>query len=56
MKKILSRPEFTGTRDQTERTGFLLFRQMQSLGLGSLEDFDFIEPPDFRLGMMAQSF
>src|SRR5690606_37167320 len=23
--------------------------QMQSLGLGSLEDFDFIEPPDHRL-------
>jgi ATP-dependent helicase HrpA len=22
---------------------------MQSLGLGNLEDFDFIEPPDFRL-------
>ncbi len=45
---FLSRPEFT--EPEIKRTNLAsVIMQMQSLGLGSLEDFDFIEPPDFRL-------
>ncbi len=45
---FLSRPEFT--EPEIKRTNLAsVILQMQSLGLGSLEDFDFIEPPDFRL-------
>lgn len=47
-KDFLSRPEFT--EPEIKRTNLAsVILQMQSLGLGSLEDFDFIEPPDFRL-------
>jgi ATP-dependent helicase HrpA len=43
---FLSRPEFT--EPEIKRTNLAsVILQMQSLGLGSLEDFDFIEPPDF---------
>ncbi|MFM6958828.1 MAG: DUF3418 domain-containing protein, partial [Acinetobacter sp.] len=43
-----SRPEFT--EPEIKRTNLAsVILQMQSLGLGNLEDFDFIEPPDFRL-------
>jgi len=43
-----SRPEFT--EPEIKRTNLAsVILQMQSLGLGSLEDFDFIEPPDHRL-------
>ncbi|ENW82575.1 ATP-dependent RNA helicase HrpA [Acinetobacter sp. NIPH 284] len=45
---FLSRPEFT--EPEIKRTNLAsVILQMQSLGLGSLEAFDFIEPPDFRL-------
>ena len=45
---FLSRPEFT--EPEIKRTNLAsVILQMQSLGLGGLEDFDFIEPPDFRL-------
>lgn len=45
---FLSRPEFT--EPEIKRTNLAsVILQMQSLGLGSLENFDFIEPPDFRL-------
>jgi len=45
---FLSRPEFA--EPEIKRTNLAsVILQMQSLGLGSLEDFDFIEPPDFRL-------
>lgn len=45
---FLSRPEFT--EPEIKRTNLAsVILQMQSLGLGSLEDFDFIEPPDHRL-------
>ncbi|ENU30423.1 ATP-dependent helicase HrpA [Acinetobacter sp. CIP-A165] len=45
---FLSRPEFT--EPEIKRTNLAsVILQMQSLGLGDLEDFDFIEPPDFRL-------
>ncbi|WP_340600480.1 ATP-dependent RNA helicase HrpA [Acinetobacter sp. HZNU-JH01] len=45
---FLSRPEFT--EPEIKRTNLAsVILQMQSLGLGNLEDFDFIEPPDFRL-------
>ncbi|MBC9228736.1 ATP-dependent RNA helicase HrpA [bacterium SPL81] len=43
-----SRPEFT--EPEIKRTNLAsVILQMQSLGLGNLEEFDFIEPPDFRL-------
>lgn len=43
-----SRPEFT--EPEIKRTNLAsVILQMQSLGLGALEDFDFIEPPDLRL-------
>ncbi|MEG2271380.1 MAG: DUF3418 domain-containing protein [Acinetobacter sp.] len=43
-----SRPEFT--EPEIKRTNLAsVILQMQHLGLGNLEDFDFIEPPDFRL-------
>ena len=43
-----SRPEFT--EPEIKRTNLAsVILQMQSLGLGSLENFDFIEPPDHRL-------
>ncbi|MCW8040668.1 MULTISPECIES: ATP-dependent RNA helicase HrpA [Acinetobacter] len=43
-----SRPEFT--EPEIKRTNLAsVILQMQSLGLGTLEDFDFIEPPDHRL-------
>lgn len=43
-----SRPEFT--EPEIKRTNLAsVILQMESLGLGSLEDFDFIEPPDYRL-------
>lgn len=43
-----SRPEFT--EPEIKRTNLAsVILQMQSLGLGALEDFDFIEPPDHRL-------
>ena len=42
------RPEFT--EPEIKRTNLAsVILQMQHLGLGNLEDFDFIEPPDFRL-------
>ncbi|MFI7940022.1 hypothetical protein ACFMJC_22140, partial [Acinetobacter baumannii] len=45
---FLSRPEFT--EPEIKRTNLAsVILQMQSLGLGELENFDFIEPPDFRL-------
>ncbi|MFV5491011.1 ATP-dependent RNA helicase HrpA [Acinetobacter sp. ASP199] len=45
---FLSRPEFT--EPEIKRTNLAsVILQMQSLKLGSLEDFDFIEPPDHRL-------
>jgi ATP-dependent helicase HrpA len=45
---FLSRPEFT--EPEIKRTNLAsVFLQMQSLKLGSLEEFDFIEPPDHRL-------
>nr|WP_273778888.1 ATP-dependent RNA helicase HrpA [Acinetobacter sp. GSS19] len=45
---FLSRPEFT--EPEIKRTNLAsVILQMQSLGLGSLEQFDFIEPPDHRL-------
>lgn len=45
---FLSRPEFT--EPEIKRTNLAsVILQMQSLGLGLLEEFDFIEPPDFRL-------
>lgn len=45
---FLSRPEFT--EPEIKRTNLAsVILQMQSLGLGSLEYFDFIEPPDHRL-------
>ena len=45
---FLGRPEFT--EPEIKRTNLAsVLLQMQSLGLGSLEDFDFIEPPDHRL-------
>nr|WP_276553150.1 ATP-dependent RNA helicase HrpA [Acinetobacter variabilis] len=45
---FLSRPEFT--EPEIKRTNLAsVILQMQSLGLGSLENFDFIEPPDHRL-------
>ncbi|ALH95965.1 ATP-dependent RNA helicase HrpA [Acinetobacter equi] len=45
---FLSRPEFT--EPEIKRTNLAsVILQMQSLGLGTLEDFDFIEPPDHRL-------
>ncbi len=43
-----SRPEFT--EPEIKRTNLAsVILQMQSLGFGELEDFDFIEPPDHRL-------
>jgi ATP-dependent helicase HrpA len=43
-----SRPEFT--EPEIKRTNLAsVILQMQSLGLGNLEQFDFIEPPDHRL-------
>ncbi|RYL27715.1 ATP-dependent RNA helicase HrpA [Acinetobacter piscicola] len=43
-----SRPEFT--EPEIKRTNLAsVILQMQSLGLGSVESFDFIEPPDHRL-------
>ncbi|SDB88393.1 ATP-dependent RNA helicase HrpA [Acinetobacter boissieri] len=45
---FLSRPEFT--EPEIKRTNLAsVILQMQSLGLGELEQFDFIEPPDHRL-------
>ena len=45
---FLSRPEFT--EPEIKRTNLAsVILQMQSLGLGSVEEFDFIEPPDHRL-------
>ncbi|KAA8731020.1 ATP-dependent RNA helicase HrpA [Acinetobacter qingfengensis] len=45
---FLGRPEFT--EPEIKRTNLAsVILQMQSLGLGQLEDFDFIEPPDHRL-------
>ncbi len=45
---FLSRPEFT--EPEIKRTNLAsVILQMQSLGFGDLEDFDFIEPPDLRL-------
>jgi ATP-dependent helicase HrpA len=45
---FLSRPEFT--EPEIKRTNLAsVILQMQSLGFGELEDFDFIEPPDHRL-------
>ena len=45
---FLSRPEFT--EPEIKRTNLAsVILQMQSLKLGSLEEFDFIEPPDHRL-------
>ncbi|QIO09263.1 ATP-dependent RNA helicase HrpA [Acinetobacter lanii] len=45
---FLGRPEFT--EPEIKRTNLAsVILQMQSLGLGSLEEFDFIEPPDHRL-------
>lgn len=43
-----SRPEFT--EPEIKRTNLAsVILQMQSLGLGTVEEFDFIEPPDHRL-------
>lgn len=45
---FLSRPEFT--EPEIKRTNLAsVILQMQSLNLGDLEQFDFIEPPDHRL-------
>ncbi|TCB57359.1 ATP-dependent RNA helicase HrpA [Acinetobacter terrestris] len=45
---FLSRPEFT--EPEIKRTNLAsVILQMQSLNLGDLESFDFIEPPDHRL-------
>ncbi|WP_424621374.1 ATP-dependent RNA helicase HrpA, partial [Acinetobacter sp.] len=45
---FLSRPEFT--EPEIKRTNLAsVILQMQSLNLGELESFDFIEPPDHRL-------
>lgn len=45
---FLSRPEFT--EPEIKRTNLAsVILQMQSLNLGSVEAFDFIEPPDHRL-------
>ncbi|MCK8640709.1 ATP-dependent RNA helicase HrpA [Acinetobacter schindleri] len=45
---FLSRPEFT--EPEIKRTNLAsVILQMQSLKLGSLQEFDFIEPPDHRL-------
>lgn len=45
---FLSRPEFT--EPEIKRTNLAsVILQMESLGLGSLEQFNFIEPPDYRL-------
>ncbi len=45
---FFSRPEFT--EPEIKRTNLAsVILQMQSLGLGQLENFDFIEPPDHRL-------
>lgn len=45
---FLSRPEFT--EPEIKRTNLAsVILQMNSLGLGELEQFDFIEPPDYRL-------
>lgn len=45
---FLSRPEFT--EPEIKRTNLAsVILQMQSLGLGAVEAFDFIEPPDHRL-------
>ncbi len=45
---FMSRPEFT--EPEIKRTNLAsVILQMQSLGFGELEDFDFIEPPDHRL-------
>ena len=45
---FLSRPEFT--EPEIKRTNLAsVILQMQSLGLGTVESFDFIEPPDHRL-------
>lgn len=45
---FLSRPEFT--EPEIKRTNLAsVILQMQSLGLGQVENFDFIEPPDHRL-------
>ncbi|WDE17476.1 ATP-dependent RNA helicase HrpA [Acinetobacter schindleri] len=45
---FFSRPEFT--EPEIKRTNLAsVILQMQSLKLGSLEEFDFIEPPDHRL-------
>ncbi|WP_227612299.1 ATP-dependent RNA helicase HrpA [Acinetobacter sp. S40] len=45
---FLSRPEFT--EPEIKRTNLAsVILQMQSLGLGTVEEFDFIEPPDHRL-------
>jgi ATP-dependent helicase HrpA len=45
---FMSRPEFT--EPEIKRTNLAsVILQMQSLGFGELEDFDFIEPPDLRL-------
>ncbi|WP_445116104.1 ATP-dependent RNA helicase HrpA [Acinetobacter sp. WZC-1] len=45
---FLSRPEFT--EPEIKRTNLAsVILQMQSLGLGSVESFDLIEPPDHRL-------
>lgn len=45
---FLSRPEFT--EPEIKRTNLAsVILQMQSLGLGAVESFDFIEPPDHRL-------
>lgn len=45
---FLGRPEFT--EPEIKRTNLAsVILQMQSLGLGTLEEFDFIEPPDHRL-------
>ena len=45
---FLSRPAFT--EPEIKRTNLAsVILQMQYLGLGALENFDFIEPPDYRL-------
>lgn len=45
---FMSRPEFT--EPEIKRTNLAsVILQMQSLGLGEVEGFDFIEPPDHRL-------
>ena len=52
--RLYSEEDFQGRPEYTEpeikRTNLAsVILQMQHLGLGNLEDFDFIEPPDFRL-------